>query len=267
MNAALELALASAFLLAAWQATQLRRTRWLVAAALLFGLCLLTKLTLIVLAPVLLVPLVAIGQRERSARGRLRTLAVLALPAALVAPWLVANHARYGAWTANANAREQQAQLLYPGGVPNWGLDDLPSSFRRLLNGALPQEWAAQLNVGWVGLAARGLVVLLVAVTIALLVSGPRATRRQVGFFVLPLVAGIALQTWALVAADWDLFLLRYLQPVLPALVIAVAAAVARKRPGWLRAGVLVVAVITAALWVQMAGAYLFTDVGDWLGI
>ncbi len=266
-SAALELALASAFLFAAWQATQLRRPRWLVGAALLLGLCLLTKLTLVILAPVLLVPLVAIARHEPTRSGRLRTLAVLALPAAVMAPWLVSNHARFGSWTANAAAQAQQSQLLYPGGAPDWDLDDLPSYFRVLLNGALPQEWAAQLNVWWVGLAARGLVVLLIAVAIALLVSGPRATRRQVAFFALPLVAGLALQTWILLVSSWDIFLLRYLQPALPALAIAVAAALARRRPGWLRAGVLVVAVITAAIWVDMAGAYLFTDVGDRLGI
>lgn len=242
-NSALEFALAPAFLLAAWTAWDTESRRWLVAAGGLLGLCLLTKLTLIVLAPCLLVAALRV-------RRPVPVAAALALPVVLFAPWLI------GHYDLNAAARDQQTPYLYPGGVPDWGIGDLPSKLGALLEGSLPQEWYGQLDVWWVGLGARGLVLALVVA--AFLVA------RRVAFFALPVLAAVALMLYTLLAEDWDVFLLRYATPLLAPLAVAVAVAA---RPRVLRRGLIAAAVITGLLWVDMLGAYLFTDVGDRLGI
>src|SRR3712207_4767523 len=62
-NAALEVLLGVAFILACWRAADRPSPRRLLLAGALLGLCLLTKLTLVFLAPVLLVPARALLRR------------------------------------------------------------------------------------------------------------------------------------------------------------------------------------------------------------
>ena len=241
-NTALEFALVPAFLLAAWNAYDLGSARWLLGAGVLLGLCVMTKLTLAVLAPCLLLAAVRLG-RPRVALG------ALAAPAVIAAPWLLFRY------DLNAAAREQQTPVLYPDGVPDWGIGDLPAKLAALTEGSLPQEWYGQLDVWWVGILARGLVVALVIV--ALLAAG-----RRVGFFALPVLAALALMTYTLLFEQWDVFLLRYAAPLLAPL--AIAAAAHTRRAAWVCGAA---AVATGLLWVDVLGAYLFTDVGDRLGI
>ncbi len=244
-NDTLGFLLAPAFMLAAWRASTERSDRWLAAAAMLLGACLLTKLTLAVLAPTLLIAAWACRRRW-----------LVVLPALMLAPWLIDTHARFGSWTLNAAARAQQTPFLYPHGRPDWDLGDLPARFAILLKGAVPGEWEGQLGVWWVGIAARALVLaLLLAV---LLTVGDRRVR----FFAVPVVAAAVLAVATLIAGHWDIFLLRYYAPVLAPLAVAVA--LARTPP---RAVVMGAAVVTGLLWVDLLGAYLFTDVGGKLGI
>ncbi|MEA2170295.1 MAG: hypothetical protein QOF76_3595 [Solirubrobacteraceae bacterium] len=273
-NTALEFALAPAFLLAAWRAHEERSARWLLAAGALFGACLLTKLTLVVLGPCLLLAACTVagfdlGRRRPAVaappvRNRRAALAALALPVAALAPWLIVNHARIGTWTANAAARDQQTPFLYPRGVPDWGLGDLPARAATLLHGTVPQEWDRQLDVWWVGIAARALVVVFVLAAVLAAASGDSAARRRIGFFALPVVTGLAFIAYTLLAENWDIFLLRYVGALLAPLALVVAAAVPAGR---VRAVGIPMAVVTAALWVDLAGAFLFTDVGGKLGI
>jgi len=98
-NAALELPITLLYVLALWHATVRRSPRLLLVAAALLGLCLLTALTLLFLAVLLAVPAYAL-LRER---GRDRTAlawvaAAVAIPVALLAPWVLSNESRYGAW-------------------------------------------------------------------------------------------------------------------------------------------------------------------------
>lgn len=251
-NSALEYVLAPAFLLAAWAAYETRARRWLLAAGALLGLCLLTKLTLVVLAPCLLAA--AWRARDRSA------VAALALPALLLAPWLLSNHSRFGTWTANAAARRQQIPFLYPDGVPDWSVADLPGKFAELLKGSLPQEWAGQLDIWWVGIGARALVVVLAVAVLVAVVRGSARAR----FFALPVATGLVVMTATLLVSDWDIFLLRYLAPVLPAVAVVVAGEAA---PRLVRRVAVPAAVVGGLLWLGMAGAFLFTDAGAKLGI
>lgn len=266
-NAPLELVVAPAFLLTAWLAVQRRTGRLLLASGVLLGLCLLTKLTLVFLAPALLVAAATFWRARPNLRGRIPAVAALAAPPVLLAPWLLANRSRVGDWTANTQARTQQIPFLYPEGAPRFDFDDVPDRAITLLDGVLPQEWDAQLGVWWIGLGARALVVLVLAATLAALLCAQPTTRRQVAFFAMPLAVGGAITAWTLVFADWDIFLLRYFQPILPASIVVATAALAARHPAWARSGTAVAAVLIAALWVDMAGAFLFTDIGDRLGI
>ena len=256
-NAALEFLVVPAFLLAAWAAHRSPSPGRLLAAAALLGACLLTKGTLVVLAPVLVLAALRTWRRSPAA-----VLASAALPALMLAPWLIDNRSRFGTWTANAAAREQQTPALFPGGVPDWGLSDLPGRLANLLAGSLPQEWEGQLDVWWVGIGARLLVLVLLAAVAVALLRSPH--RRTVAFFALPVACGLAMMVVTLLGEEWDIFLLRYLGPLLPPLAVATAAAIPPRR---LRAGSIATAILVAALWVDMAGAYLFTEAGDALGI
>ena len=65
-----------------------------------------------------------------------------------------------------------------------------------------------------------------------------------------------------------DPFLLRYLYPFLPAFAMAVADAALRVAgPRRVTIAVAALSAVAAALWVDMAGAFYFADVGDALGI
>jgi hypothetical protein len=141
--------------------------------------------------------------------------------------------------------------------VPSWNVGDLPSHLATLLHGSVPQEWDGQLHVWWVGIAARALVLALVIAAVVL-------ADRRIAFFALPVIAGVAFMAYTLVAEDWDIFLLRYVGALLAPLAIAVAAALPARA---LRGGAIAVAAVTALLWVDLAGAFLFTDVGATLGI
>lgn len=261
-NAALEFVLVPAFLLAAWIAFTTRRPKPLVAAGALLGACLLTKLTLVYLAPTLLLAAAAVWRERRSASAPV----ALALPALALTPWLIDNLSRFGQLTANDLARAQQLPFLFPNGPPSFGVGDLPGRVAELLDGAVPQEWYGQLDVWWVGTVARGLPLLLVvAVVVALARRGqPSGARLTIAFFALPVVASLALMTATLLVEQWDIFLLRYVVPALPPLAIAAAAAMS---PGQRRTLGVLATVLLGALWIDMAGAYLFLDVGDRLGI
>jgi 4-amino-4-deoxy-L-arabinose transferase-like glycosyltransferase len=256
-NTPLELVLVAAFLLVLWRADrEPRRWRPAVLAAVVLGLCLLTKLTL-----VYLVPLFAVVLWRR--RGRLvPSLAVALLPLVMLAPWLALNQARYGSLTVN---------LAGSGGVLGEGVGgtgvwdrvaDLPSLNARLVDGVLAQEFRFQLDVWWV----KGLVVVLLAglavAALAALARHPRDWRLW--FLCLPALSGWAVMNLVYVVNASDQFLLRYLYGALLPLAVGVGLAIPREHR---RTVALVASLAAAALWVDMAGAFYFTDVGDALGI
>jgi hypothetical protein len=258
-NAPLELVLVTATLAVLERAWSRRDGRWLVAAGVLTGACLLTKLTLLsVLVPL---ALVAWSLRREAA---LAALAAVVAPAVVLSPWLASNVVRLGTLTANGAALDQQQPFLYPTG-DRPGLADLPGRLWQLSQGVLPQEWTAQLDVAWV----RAVTLLLVAALAAGALAAAIQRRSPLGWMALAGVAGyLALATGALSLEHWDVFLLRYAAPLLPALGVSAAAWM------WKRAGdrrTLVAAtggvLLTGALWADMAGRFYFTDLGHHLGI
>ncbi len=123
------------YVLVLWNATVRPRARSLLAAGGLLGLCVLTQLTLVCLAILLVVPLVTQlhERRDRSALGA-ATLA-LALPVVLVAPWLASNESRYGALSSLVE------HLTAPYAPTGSGLGAVASGLVRFTRAALPQEW------------------------------------------------------------------------------------------------------------------------------
>ena len=261
-NTPLELALATGFLLALWRADRDTRTPPIVLASVLLGLCLLTKLTLVLLVPLYLLVLL----RRSRAGAPPWQWALAAVPPLLLAPWLALNVDRYGSPTVDAVGSPGVAGPLRTAGVLD-RIQDMPHWAAKLLDGVLPQEWIGQLDVGWVRVTASVLLLGLAAAGIAALVVGRRDWR--VWFLALPALAGLA----SLVAVytftgSLEIFLLRYIYPALPPLALAAGIVLAGRAPGRVQLAVLSVGTLAVfALWVRLAGFYWFNDIGAKLGI
>jgi hypothetical protein len=146
-----------------------------------------------------------------------------------------------------------------------YGVGDAVERTGRMLDQNLPVEFIGQLDVAWVRVATAIVVAALVVPAIVLAVVSTR--RRVIWFFALPLLTGYAMLVLTLLSANWPSFNLRYLYPVLPALAVAVAVAVPRGRERLAWGVVAGCSVLLAAVWIDMAGAFYFTDVGEKLGI
>ncbi len=266
-NAALELPLTIAFVLAVWHASTRRSPRLLLAAAALLGLCLLTAITLVFLALLLIVPAAAIA-RERGVRASAPWAAgALLVVLALLAPWVATNEARYGALTATAIAKALQAPVVNPHGA-HFGLGSVLAWLGRFERPILPQEWWSQ--YGGLGVLLRVAPALLAAAALAPLARRPRlAVTRQAALLAAPLALGFLTLVAIVLAADWPSFLPRYVNPefVLLAVFAGWAWLAAGARPRAVAAGAVLASALPAAVWVWMAGAFYFTNVGRALGI
>jgi 4-amino-4-deoxy-L-arabinose transferase-like glycosyltransferase len=261
-NTPLELALTAAFLLALWRADGDTRVRPMALAAVLLGLCLLTKLTLVMLVPLFLVGL---WRRTRSGAPR-RQWALAIVPPLLLAPWVALNVDRYGSPTVDAVGSPGVAGPVRTSGVVD-RIQDMPHWAAHLLEGALPQEWIGQLDVWWVRLASDGLVLGLLAVGIAALLAGHREWRAW--FLALPAIAGLGLLVAGYTfTSSLEIFLLRYIYPALPPLALGAGVVLAARVPSRVQVAVLGLGTLVVfALWVRLAGFYWFNDVGAKLGI
>jgi Dolichyl-phosphate-mannose-protein mannosyltransferase len=260
-NDSLILLAAPMFLLAAWGAYERPSNRSLLLASFLLGFCLLSKLTAVALIPTL-AWLVIRHRRAGSRRPLVAQAAAAVLPLLMLLPWLAFNERHYGAFTANAVARSEQLPVAYPMGVPHWGIGDLADAVGRLPDGALPGEWGVELNVAWVRAAVLLIAVVIPAVALVAVLRrrDRRAAPGPVPFFALPVVVGALLMAFSLLVEDFDIFLLRYLAPVLIPFAMAVAAVLARDRPARVVGGAAVVSVLAGLLWVEGALAYYVID-------
>jgi hypothetical protein len=268
-NAALELPLALLFVLAVWHATGRREPRLLLAAAALLGLCLLTGLTLIFLAPLLLAPILALLRERRDRRAWALVALAVALPLALLAPWLISNEVRYGALTAGAIAKQLQAPLVNPTGQ-HYGVGAVLSRLWRLDRALLPQEWWSQYAKAGLDLILWLVPAVLLAGALVPALRRPRLLRsRAAALLGSPLPLGVITLAGIVVIVDWPSFLPRYVNPALPLLALFAAWAWqgTRRWPGAVLATVAGSTVLTGAVWVYMAGAYYFTNIGAALGI
>jgi hypothetical protein len=260
-NTPLELVLTVAFLLALWRAGEAARLRPMLLAAVLLGLCLLTKLTLVYLVPLFLVALARRGRGRWSARS----LAVAAVPPLMLAPWLILNAERYGSPTVNIEGSPGIAGPVQTDGSFDRVLD-LGPLFARLLDGVLPQEWIVQLDVWWIRIVVDGLAIALLVAGVAALIADRRAWRAWL--LALPLACGVGLFVAVNLLTGTDIFYLRYLYPALIAFALGAGIALARGGPTRLHvAGLAGCTLVTGVLWVDLAGFFWFNDIGRKLGI
>ena len=263
-NAALELPLAFAYLLAVFNAQTRRSAHWLVVAGPLLGLCLLTRVTLVFLAPLLLVPVLSLLRERRAA-----AVAAVAAPVVLLAPWLVSNVNRYHALTAAGLAKRIQAPLLDPG-LPNYGLGDVPSRVNRLLWSMLPQEWLPEYGRPLLGIVLKALPLAFAALAIVAAVRARIWRDRAALLLAAPLPLALVLLVWILAGENWQSsFLIRYASAAF--VPFALFAALAWRRARWRETGLIafsaVAAVVVAVSWLVLAGSYYFTNLGGSLGI
>jgi hypothetical protein len=264
-NAALELPLILLYVLVVWDATARPRARSLLAAGGLLGLCVLTQLTLVCMAILLVVPLAAL-LRERRDRRALAAALALALPVVLVAPWLALNESRYGALTANSLVERLTAANVPAGS----GLGATASGLVRFTHAALPQEWWQEYN-GALGVILIALPALLLLIAALPIMQHPRLLRSHTaGLLAAPLPLGLATLVGIALLAEWPASLFpRYVNPMLPLFALFGAWAWTQARIGqkslfWL---VSLSALMVSLAWIYMGGAYYFTNVGASLGI
>jgi 4-amino-4-deoxy-L-arabinose transferase-like glycosyltransferase len=267
-NAALEIPLVLLYVLVLWRASARPRPSSLIAAGGVLGLCVLTQLTLACLAPLLVVPIVAaMRKRRNTATFAAAALAVL-LPLLLIAPWLASNESRYGALTASSQV-ERLTEPFAPSG-PHAGFGAVTLGLARLRHFALPQEWWPEYK-GVLGVLAIALPLVLLLVTVI-----PLARLRRVGpaktwsLLAGPFVLGLGTLIAIVLVDEWPAALFpRYLNPMLPPLALFSAGV-------WMRAHLsertlLGVAALSSLVlmfvWVDMVGAYYFTNAGATLGI
>lgn len=221
-NAGLELLLGVAATWALWEAHARRSGRWLLAAGLVVGLGLLTRLTFAAFVPVLVLVALGGGFAPRVAVG------ALALPALLLAPWVVSNLDRYGSPTASGVVREMQEATLNPTGR-DYGVADLPDRHRALLNGVLAEEWWSE----FLSTPKRRVRDAVMAALFLMPLALALRRRRELGarwLLGLPLLVGLVLMSAGMLAGNWDFFYPRYLHAALPAFAVLAAWAVARTR-------------------------------------
>jgi 4-amino-4-deoxy-L-arabinose transferase-like glycosyltransferase len=261
-NTPLELLLSTAYLLVLWRADQTGRARALAAAAVLLGLCLLTKLTLLPFVPLLLLVL---WRTARSGPAR-RRWALLAVPPLMLAPWLVLNIARYGSPTVNIAGEAGAA-----GPVQTTGLGDrigaLPGLLERLPDGVVPQEWVRRvLDVTWIDVLTDVLALGLLAAGLAALARGRRDWRAW--FLALPLLGAVALIVAVYLVTGTDSFYLRYVYAALLPFALGAGIGLTRGAASWRHVGALLAAnVVAGVLWTYLAGYFWFNGLGRTLGI
>jgi hypothetical protein len=192
----------------------------------------------------------------------------VALPTMLVAPWLASNLQRYGALTASTPLEHMQE--AFEPGTRQYGVGVVTSNLWRFAQAALPQEWWPEYR-GTLGAIAIALPCVLTLAGGLAVIGRPRSLRSRAGILLAgPMLLGFATLAPIVLLAGWQSsFMPRFLNPMLPLFALFVAWSGMR-----LKAGTRTVfglaslsTVATSSIWVYMAGAYYFTNVGATLGI
>jgi 4-amino-4-deoxy-L-arabinose transferase-like glycosyltransferase len=259
-NASLELLLATLFLYVLWRADELRDERRLLLAGVLLGLGLLTKLTLVALAPLLVFVAVRHALHGRDGRSRVTAALSVVLPLVLLAPWASFNLSHYDAITASSLAKEMQEAIVNPDGV-TYTVGRFLEHVPRLFQGTLPQDWGAigvdspltPFGLDFLEAAIFGLPVLLLLVE-------PRWLRtREALLLVLPFVLGMAMVGYVTVVENWPIASSRRLYAETPAIALfAGLACLQLFRPA--RTTLVLAAVLSVVLlasWVDLASHFL----------
>jgi 4-amino-4-deoxy-L-arabinose transferase-like glycosyltransferase len=259
-NASLELLMACAVLYVLWRADELRDERRLVIAGALLGLGLLTKLTLVALAPVLVVIAIRHGLARRDPRSWAVAALAVVLPVLLMAPWAIFNLSHYDAITASSLAKEMQESVVNPEGV-TYTLGRFLDHVDRLFDGALPQDWGfIGGDVPLVPFSLNFLEIAIFGLPVLLLVSEPRwLLSHQTVLLVLPFVLGIAMVGYVTLIENWPIASSRRLYAETPALALFAGFACVRlfRSTRTLLALAAVFSVVLAVAWAVLADRFL----------
>jgi 4-amino-4-deoxy-L-arabinose transferase-like glycosyltransferase len=268
-NEALELALVCLFLLAAWRATADPAPRRMLAVGVCWALCILTQLSLVSLAPLLIAPLVTLGRRRPPPRAIVQGLGALVLPTGLLVPWLTMNLSRYHALVASSAAERLTATNFPPG--PRSGLGALRSGVGRLGHALLPQEWWPEYR----GVFGAALVALAAVPLLGLAIAARRPSvlrSRAAVILAAPLPLCLVVLAVVLLRDSWPPALFpRYLNPMLAPFMLFAAWALMQASP--LLAGRSITALAGAStlaigsVWAYMALAHYSTRLGASVGI
>ena len=274
-SAALEIPVVLLYLLALWNATERRSLRWLVAAGAFLGCCLLTKLTLVCLAPLLLVPFVALLRERRDGRAVAAVAVTVLLPALLLAPWVASNIDRYGSPTSNALAKRIQAPVVDTYHDLH-GVRAITSRLWHFPRAVMPQEWWGEYGKPAFGVLLRALAAALLLAAVVAAVRRPRLLwSRAAALLGCPLPLGMATLVGIVLFADWPSFLPRYLYSLLAPFALFTTwlwlhdvPEDRERRYGNVLVGAAAVGtLIVFVTWAWMFGAYYFTDLGSSLGM
>lgn len=251
-NGVLELPMLSACLFVMFGQRGRHSNSRIYLAGMLVGLALLTKITLIVLVPVLIAYLfVQTRLRGEAAKRAWRpALVALALPVVLCFPWVVFNFAHYGSATASTMAQQmQRATIEGYIGTTRFDLARIIADARQILNGLVDIEL---LDMPWLMSLQQPLqwIVVGIPMLLALRLVAMRAPRMvEVAVFGLLPIAGVLMLAVVEFLAQWPMFYPRYLYSHLPAWGIFVAAVALANSYRWLVGLSLASVALVASTW------------------
>jgi 4-amino-4-deoxy-L-arabinose transferase-like glycosyltransferase len=231
-NSILELPLALGLTILLWRAWTRDSARTLVAASAVFGLCVLTKVTLAPLVVPLGVTAALLLWRRRGAWRRAVVLGgvTAVVPLLLVAPWLSFNRSHFDAWTANDLARTVQAVVINPHNRA-YGYDEIADGARDAIERiTVPQEWRGAPDVAGGAPLRWALLAILVGVPLVIAIRRIGGWRRRAPddvldpralvLLALPILLAIGLLAFETRTERWPVMLSRYFLFAFPGLVV-----------------------------------------------
>ena len=259
-NVGLELLMTCVFVYVAWIADERRSERWLLLAGVALGLAVLSKFTLVALAPLLLVVAVRHVLASRGRRSLLVAAAAVALPVLVLSPWLVFNLVHYDTLTANSLGKHLQEHLINPHNV-TYTVGRFADQVPQLFEGTLPQEWAlVRGNAPLMGLALDFLRVAIFGLPLLLIAVEPGVLRsRQALLLAAPFALGFVMVAWVTLVENWPIASSRRLHAETPALALFAGYACLRLFRFERALDVLAVAssVVLVAAWVDLTSRFL----------
>ena len=260
-NASLELLAVACLAYALWRADSEVSSRWLLLSGLALGLGILTKFTVVALAPLLAVVAVRYAMHTAEPRKWVVVAGCAAIPIVVLAPWLAFNLDHYDALTPNGLAKQIQTPIINPTRA-NFGFGTFWSGVPDVFSGFYPLEWIFHgperpkvlvLALEFVKAAVFGFPLLL-------LVLEPRWLKsRHVLLLAGPLVLAIAMIAYSTVIENWPLTLPRYVFPALPPLALFAALSWSRllRPPSAPLVLSALCSLAIAVVWIDSIGRYL----------
>lgn len=258
-NTVLEPLLVLLFLLVLWRAYTRPGMGDLVVASVVLGLCLLTKVTLVHLAPLLVAGMALKLWPDRRLGNLVKSAAILAIPLFMMSPWMAFNYAHFGSLTANELAKWMQFPLVNPIGE-DIALSDLGSQLGKLKLAFMPAEWQEELIQPMVVLTRDFMRSAFFVGPAVLAVAAARRWRDYRYLLLgLPMVLNLTMLTVSTILQDFEVVNGRYLYSSLPGWALLFVAVSNRFRGG--RAAVNVVALVSFAglltVWASLVPKYL----------